>query len=303
MSNKGYLFAILGVIVLIVLYASTFIVTEGQRAIILRLGEISKIPGTDKARVYGPGLHFKTPFITTVHNFDVRLRDLTVNSSRIATKMQKYVVVSYYARWRIQNLPLFYTRTGGYDIRAQQLLEQKINGSLRAAFGKYTIQQVISDQRSNIMKLLQDQAEESAKNLGVNVVDVRLVGVDFPPSAQETVFKRMRFRREQVATKLRSQGRAQQQEIVANADRKVVVALAKAKADAQKVRASGDQEAGKIYSDAYRKDPKFYALYRSLEAYRKVFNNKSTLMVLRPKGQFFKYFNAENGETSKKGTQ
>ncbi len=290
MRTKSYALLILIALFLLFLYASMFTVVEGQKAIVLKLGEIVLNKKTGKPEELDPGLHFKTPFITHARDFSVMLQTMNVDSSRILTAEQKYVMVSYYAKWRIEDLPLFYTRTGGYTVRADQLLEQKINGALRAAFGTRKIQEVISEDRVDLMQNLKAQAEKSANSLGIDVVDVRIVGIDLPPNVQESVFQRMRTKREQVATKLRAEGRAEQDEIMAKADRQVVVDLAQAKAKAQQVRANGDATAGKIYSDAYTQDPSFYAMYRSLEAYRNVFK-KDTVMVLQPKGQFFQYFN------------
>lgn len=296
MKPRSLFLLIVAIVILIVLFASVYTVREGQRAIVIKLGEIVTNPQTKQAVVVEPGLHFKTPFITTVRDFSVKLQTMNVDSQRILTEEQKYVMVSYYAKWRIDDLPLFYTRTGGYEVRAEQLLQQKINGALRAAFGQRSIKEVISGERLNLMSMLKDQAEKSASSLGLHVVDVRIVGIDLPESVQESVFKRMRTEREQVATQHRAQGRAQQEVIMAEADRQVVVDLAKARAASQEIRAAGDQEAGKIYSDAYSKDPDFYALYRSLEAYRHVFDNNDTVMVLRPQGQFFRYFTEDKGK-------
>ena len=293
MKTKSYFFLILAAIVILLVYASTYTVVEGHRTIVLKLGEIVKNPKTNQADVMQPGLHFKTPFITNARDFNVMLQTMTVDSQRILTAEQKSVMVSYFVKWRIEDLPLFYTRTGGFNVRAEQLLQQKINGTLRAAFGKRSIADVVSSDRMNLMTLLQEQAEKSAANLGIQVVDVRIVGIDLPQTVQESVFKRMRTEREQVATQHRAQGEAQRQVIMATADRQVVVDLATAKAKSQQVRAMGDAVAGKIYSKAYSKNPKFYAFYRSLDAYRNVFNNRDTVMVLRPQGQFFKYFNPD----------
>lgn len=295
MKSKSLFWLILAIVVLIILFASMYTVREGQRALVIKLGEIVTNPQTHKAMVVEPGLHFKTPFITNVRDFNVKLQTMKVDSQRILTAEQKYVMVSYYAKWRIDDLPLFYTRTGGYEVRAEQLLQQKINGTLRAAFGQRTIKEVISGERLNLMTMLKDQAEKSAANLGLHVVDVRIVGIDLPQTVQESVFQRMRTEREQVATQHRAQGRAQQEAIMADANRQVVVDLATAKAKAQAVRAAGDEQAGQIYSHAYSKDPGFYALYRSLEAYRNVFDKSGTVMVLRPQGQFFKYFTQDKG--------
>lgn len=290
MKHKAYFFVVFILIAVFILATSLFTVSEGQRAILLKLGEIVTDPKTGQAEVVLPGLHSKMPLITTVREFSVKLQTMNVDSQRILTAEQKYVMVSYYAKWRIDNLPLFYTRTGGYDVRAEQLLQQKINGTLRAAFGTRTIKDVISGQRVDLMTLLKNQTEQSAANLGISVVDVRIVGIDLPQTVQESVFQRMRTEREQVATQHRAQGRAQQEVIMAEADKQVVVDLATATAAAQVLRAAGDAQAGQIYSQAYSKDPHFYEFYRSLEAYRAIFSKSGSIMVLRPQTDFFKYF-------------
>lgn len=290
MKVKSYAILVLVALFLLFLYASMFTVVEGQRAIVLKLGEIVSDGQTGKPAVLEPGVHFKTPFITHVRDFSVMLQTMSVDSSRILTANQEYVIVSYYAKWKIDDLPLFYTRTGGNANRADQLLEQKINGALRADFGKRTVQQVVARDRLDVMKSIKNETQESAKGLGLKVVDVRIVGIDLSPAVLERTYNSMRTKREMSATKMRAEGRALQQEKMADADRSVTIAIAKAKAQAQQMRARGDAIAGKIYSDAYSKDPAFYAMYRSLEAYRNVFK-KDTMMVLQPHGQFFKYFN------------
>lgn len=293
--TKGMMLGILAFIVAVLLYLSVFTVKEGQSALILRLGELQTNPTTNKAEVYNPGLHFKMPFVTTDLKFDVRLQTLNVESSRILTAEQKHVIVDYYAKWRIANLPLYYKRTGGFPLRAQLLLKQQINDALRAAFGKRKIAEVISGERLNIMSILQKKANLSAKELGIQVTDVRIVSIDLPKEVRESVFQRMRSEREQVATKHRSDGKAKAESLQANADATVAVTIAKAKTQAQIIRAKGDEQAAAIYSKAYQKNAQFYAFYRSLEAYRQVFK-KNTVMVLRPNTEFFKYFNkAANG--------
>lgn len=301
MSPKATLAAIISVAIILIAYMSMYTVMEGQQALLLRLGKIVKNPTTGQAIIKNPGLHFKLPIANSVRKLDVRLQTLNVDSSRILTAEQKYVLVDYFAKWRIADLALYYKRTGGYPVRAQNLLRQKINDALRAAFGKRNIKDVVSGERMNIMALLQEKANKSAKRLGIRVIDVRIRGIDLPQEVRESVFERMRTEREQVATKHRARGLASGEAIRANADAEVAVTIAKTKATAQRIRASGDKEAADIYIQAYNQDPKFYALYRSLEAYRQVLTNKSTVMILRPDNEFFKYFNqAQQKHSGKK---
>ncbi len=282
------------VFVLIIANSSLFIITEGQAGLKLRLGEIVK-DSDGKDKVYGPGLHFKVPFLNQVRKFDVRLQTLTVQSSRIMTEEQKYVIVDYYVKWRIEEVALFYKRTNGMVIRAQTLLEQQINDALRAAFGKRTITDVISGERMNIMSIIAEATNKSAQDLGVEVIDMRIKSVDLPKEVSESVFARMRVKREQVANHLRSDGKAQAEKIRAKADAIVTVTIAKAQEEGAIIRAKGLAEAADIYAQAYQKDSEFYEFYRSLEAYTSAFDQGQDMLVLQPEAKFFKYFNNING--------
>lgn len=275
-------------ILFIISYASFYIVTEGQEAILLRLGTIVKLD--KQIKIASPGFHSKIPFLDEVRRFDVRLQTFSIQSSRILTKEQKYVLVDYFVKWRIADIPLYYTRTDGYALQAERLLEQKINDALRAAFGKSSIADAVTGERGNIMLLLKQQADNSAKSLGIDVIDVRIKRIDLPKEVSASVFSRMQTERQQVAMKHRSDGKSAAEAIQAAADAKVTVLLAKAQTQASGIRAQGLAEASRIYNQAYTKNANFYALYRSLEAYRNSFNTKNDFLVLKPESEFFKYF-------------
>ena len=281
------------IFILLFLSASLYTVTQGHRAMLVRLGTIVKNK-SGQVKMFGPGLHFKWPLIYSVRDFDVRLQSFSVDSSRILTAEQKYVIVDYYTKWKITDPALYYTRTNDIADTAEMLLKQKINDALRQAFGVREIQEVISGGRSDISTILREKANETAKELGITVVDVRIKGIDLPHEVRESVFARMRAQREQVATHHRAEGKAQAESLKADADAKVEILIAQAQANAEKIRAEGDTKAAEVYSHAYQKDPAFYAFYRSMQAYRKVFDKQGNVMVLKPNGQFFKYFN-ENG--------
>lgn len=281
----------LALAVIVVLYASLYTVYEGQSALVLRLGQM-QTDKQGKVVIYGPGLHAKTPFITSVRDFDTRLQTLDVESNRVLTAEQKYVLVDYYAKWRIDDLPLYYKRTMGNPASAQVLLSQKINDALRAAFGKRTISEVVSGERSDIMSLLKQAANKSASTLGISVIDVRIKGIELPEEVRDSVYQRMSTEREQVATKHRSQGKAKAEAIRANADASVTIEMAKARANAEATRAQGDAQAADVYAKAYNKDPEFYGFYRSLLAYQDVFRQKGDVMLLNPNSHFFKYFDS-----------
>lgn len=285
------------IIFLILAYSSTYVVQEGQQALLLRLGKIQMDSATGKAYIKGPGLHFKTPFVMQAKIFDTRLQTLDIKSSRIMTAEQKDVLVDYYVKWRINNLALYYTRTGGNLTQTQLLLEQQLNDSLRAAFGRRKITEVISDDRANIMDSLNQQANANAQRLGLDVIDVRIKRIDLPSEVSTAVFERMRAERERAATEHRSTGKANAEAIRAQADANATITIATAKEEAARIRSEGDSQAATIYADAYGKNAQFFAFYRRLEAYRKILdkNVSDNIIVLKPEGPFFKYFNNSDG--------
>lgn len=287
LKGLGYLL----VIVVLVGLSFLFTVREGQEAILLRLGKIT-LDRAGNTNVINPGLHTKLPLITHVRKFDVRLQTLDIKSSRIVTEEKKDVIVDYYVKWRIDDVPVFYTRTGGDYSRAELLLEQQINGGLRAEFGRRTISEVISEDRSSIMDKLREAAESSAHKLGVHVVDVRIKRIDLPTEVSKAVFDRMRAERERVATEHRAEGKAKSEAIKGKADAKAVVIVADARAKANEIMGLGDAKATKIYGDAYGKDATFYGFYRSLQAYGHTFQDKNDILLLRPDSQFFTYFDS-----------
>lgn len=297
MNPKIMAGAIVALVVVILAFASFFTVTQGQVALTLRLGNIEK-DAQGHPKIYGPGLHFKAPFIVTVRKFDTRLQDLEDKSPRILTKEQKYLYVDYYAKWRIKDFSLYYTRTGGYADNAKQLLTQKINDALRAEFGKRDLQEVVADQRSDIMGFLRETANSVAQGLGLDIVDVRIKSIDLMPDVQDSVFKSMSTKREQDATSYRSGGMADAERIRAEADATAIKMIADGNRASAEMRAKGDEEAANIYTAAYQKDPEFYALFRSLQSYREVFNNNRTIMVLKLDNQYFKYFNQTSSNPS-----
>ncbi|MFT3742316.1 MAG: protease modulator HflC [Gammaproteobacteria bacterium] len=280
---------------LIILSSSFFTVEEGQQAILLRLGQIVN---DDKgvAEVIQPGLHFKWPIIIQVRKFDTRLQTLLVQSSRILTEEQKYVLVDYYIKWKINNVPLYYQRTGGNALQAQTLLQQQVNDALRAAFGERTITDMVSGERVNVMALLRSGANATAHNLGIWVGDVRIKSIDLPDEVSTTVFSRMRTKREQVATQHRANGIAKAEAIRAQADAQAAVSIAEAQNQAANLRAQGMKRASQIYNSAYTVAPDFYVFLRSLQVYQSAFNTKRDFLILSPQSELFKYFNSATGQ-------
>lgn len=284
--NQAKILAPIGLVVLaLVIYASTFVVSQWEVAIRLRLGEIV-------ASDYDAGLHFMFPVINSIKKFDGRIQTLEARPQRFLTIEKKDVIVDSYVKWRITNPGQFYRSTGGDSGRTARLLSERINTSLRDEFGKRTIREVVSEDREDIMALLTKQADRNAAELGIEVVDVRVKKIDLPPEVSESVYQRMRAERERVARDLRAKGLEAAERIRADADRQRTVTLADAYKQSEEVRGEGDAKATEIYAGAYNQDADFYSFYRSLNAYRTAFGKGGDVMVLQPESDFFRYFRA-----------
>jgi len=268
---------------LLVLGMSMFVVDQRQNAIVFRLGEVVSIKKD-------PGLYFKVPLLDNVRFFDVRILTIdTAEPERFLTSEKKNVLVDLFVKWRITDVRSYYTSVAGDEMRAQTRLLQTINDGLRAEFGNRTVHDVVSGERDKIMELMRNKANEDASKIGVEVLDVRLKRVDLPQEVSESVYRRMEAERKRVANELRSTGSAESEKIRADADKQKEVILAEAYRDAQRIKGEGDAKASAIYAKAYEINPEFYAFYRSLEAYRASFRNKSDVLVLEPNSDFFKY--------------
>ena len=271
------------VVVLVVLSGSLFTVDQRQNALVFQLGEVVAV----KTK---PGLYFKLPLVQNVRYFDTRI--LTLDSAepeRFITSEKKNVLVDSFIKWRVIDARQFYVSVGGDEMRAQIRLNQTVNDGLRAEFGKRTINDVVSGRREEIMSIIRAKADQDARKIGVQVVDVRIKRVDLPESVSENVYRRMEAERKKVANELRSTGAAEAEKIKADADKQKEVIVAEAYRDAQRVKGEGDAKASVVYAGAYGKNAEFYAFYRSMQAYRESFKSKSDVMVLDPSADFFKY--------------
>jgi membrane protease subunit HflC len=271
------------VLVLVVLSGSMFTVDQRQNAMVFQLGEVVSV----KTK---PGLYFKLPLVQNVRYFDTRILTLdAADPERFITSEKKNVLVDSFIKWRVIDAKQFYVSVGGDEARAAIRLNQTVNDGLRAEFGKRTINDVVSGSRDQIMNLIRTKADQDARKIGVQVVDVRIKRVDLPESVSENVYRRMEAERKQVANELRSTGAAEAEKIKADADKQKDVIVAEAYRDAQRVKGEGDAKASATYAAAYGKNAEFYAFYRSMQAYRESFKSKSDVMVLDPSADFFKY--------------
>lgn len=274
-----------GVVLLVValLSMSLFTVDQRQHAIVFQLGEIKDV-------ISEPGLNFKWPLIQNVRYFDKRILTMdTPEPERFITSEKKNVLVDLFVKWRIIDPRTYYISVAGDEARARTRLDQTVNAGLREEFGRRTVHDVVSGERDKIMDDMRIKADQDARKIGVQIVDVRLKRVELPQEVSESVYRRMDAERKRVANELRSEGFAEAEKIRADADRQREVIVAEAYRQAQTIKGEGDAKASAIYAQAFSQNPEFYGFYRSLEAYRQSFRNKSDVIVLEPSSDFFKY--------------
>lgn len=282
MNNR--IVAVLTVVFVVVMLASSsmFTVDQRERAIVFQLGEVKRV-------ITAPGLHFKWPLIQNVRYLDARILTLdTPDAERYITSEKKNLLVNWFVKWKIADPRQYYISVAN-EGQADTRLTQMVNAQLREVFGKHTVQQVVSQDRDEMMRVARERSNEEAKKIGIDIVDVRLKRVDLPQEVSESVYKRMDAERKSVANQLRSEGASAAERIRAEADKERQVIVAKAYEQAQQIKGEGDAKAAAVYAQAYSQNPEFYAFYRSLEAYRSSFKHRSDMLVLEPSSDFFKY--------------
>ncbi|HEY8218552.1 MAG TPA: protease modulator HflC [Methylobacter sp.] len=267
---------------LFIIMMCVFTVSETERAIKFRLGEIVK-------NDYEPGLHFKLPIINNIKKFDKRIQTMDAKPERFLTAEKKNVIVDSFVKWRIGDVTTFYTVVAGDIDQANLRLDQIVKDAFRGEFGKRNIKQLLSTDRQAIREILIKNAKPLAADLGMEIIDVQVMRIDLPDEVSSSVYRRMEAERERVAREFRSQGAEAAERIRADADRQRVVTMANAFRDAEKIRGEGDAKSAEIYAKAYGADTDFFTFYRSLNAYKKTFSS-SSLMVLDPDSDFFRYF-------------
>ncbi len=290
MNQRVIPWVLFAVILLILALSSLYTVKQGTMAVKLHWGKLVKDENGQVVQ-YQPGLHAMIPIVNSIKTFDTRLQTLAEKADRVFTVRQKPLIIDYYAQWRIEDLGRYYRTTGGLESNATRILTQQINDALRAAIGKRTLKSVVTSDRESLMQMLTDIAEESVKNLGVRVVDFRLRGIELPDEVRERFYKAMISKRQKISRYYRYNGRAEKTKIEAQADANYTKTITAANVKAQMIKAAGDKEAADIYKRSYSQNVPFYAFYRGLEAYRGVFRDKNTIMVLKPSdNRFFQYF-------------
>ena len=284
------IFLVLVVVVFIALLSTKFVVRQGTESVLLRLGEIVKDKNGNVIE-YQPGIHVKIPFLDTQKNYDMRNRILEADSARVVTKEQKDVLINAYVVWRIGSISKFFTSTSGNIYRAETLLNQFLDSSLRAEVGNNDISSLINNNRDKLMIALTKSVQKQAKNIGVEVSDVRVKQIDLPDTVTDSIYQRMKSSRQKYAASIRAEGMQQAEKIKAAADAKVVVTLAQADKESKTIRAKADAKAAKIFTDAYSNSVPLYQFLKSMRSYKESFDgNNKVVFMLKPDSKFFEGF-------------
>ena len=291
MNNSKFPIVVIAGLIFVLLGLSAYTVNERELAIRLQVGQV--IDSDIK-----PGLHFKVPVYQTVLKFPAGILKIDDAPQRVFTLERTAMTVDYFVKWRIVDTALkeFYTSTGGSQEVAMNRLREIVKNSIVTEFGKRTIQEAISVEREELMQDMLLNAAETAKGLGIEVVDFRVKQVEFISAVRDSVYNQMREERALVAAETRAEGREAAELIRSTADKDRTILLANAYRDGQIIRGDGDAQAAEIYANAYNKDPEFYAFHRSIDAYKKSMGNAGDLLVLDPNNEFFRYLNQSSGQ-------
>jgi|TARA_B110000438_G_scaffold290624_1_gene326569 membrane protease subunit HflC len=283
MKKINLIFTIFSFLLVFILSQSIYIVSETERAVKLRFGEIIEFD-------VQPGLHFKFPILNTIRKFDARILTLDAAPQSYLTSEKKALSVDSFVKWRVKDVAKYFTTTGGDEERLRRLLIQRVDAGLRNEFGSRTVKEVVSGQRDELMdKLAAELDTIASQELGVEVIDLRVKKIDLPPEVSESVYNRMRTERERLAKELRAQGNEVAEKIRATADKDKTIILADAYREAEERKGNGDAIATSTYASAYTQDPEFYDFTRSLKAYQATFGSKSDILLINPDSDFFKY--------------
>ena len=287
--SKGMNLLILAGLILALIINSIFVIDEKEDGIVFQFGEAirSDLP---------TGLNFKLPIIQNVKKYDSRLQTLDEEPNRILTVESKYLIVDSFVKYRITNVRTFYDATSGSFINLNNLLGQRTAFELKNQFGRRTVTELVSGERDQLMSDMRENLGNSVSDLGIEIIDFRVKRIDLPPELSNSVYERMRSERNRLAEELRAEGNELSNEIRSTADKEKVIILAEAYKTSEQIRGDGDAKAAAIYAESFSKDPEFYEFTRSMRAYDATFNNKSDVLLIDPKSDFFKYLNKSKGD-------
>ena len=290
MSSRFNLLLVFIVLGVTLVRTTFFTVDEREFAVKFRFGEIVKSD-------YEPGLHFKIPFVNTINKYPDRVLTYRESQERFLTGEKKNLIVDYFITWRISDPAQYFRAVRGDEQFAQQRLSAIIREGIKAEFSRRTVVEVVSAERSAIMEQMLIQAKQRAPELGLEVVDVRVMRIELSDEVSDSVYARMQQERARVAAQLRAEGSEDSERIRAEADRQRTIILAEAYRDAEIMRGEGDARAAETYANAYNENSEFYAFYRSMQAYRASIGGAQDVLVLSPDSDFFQFLQEQTGAT------
>ena len=290
MRKRLNLLLVIGTLGIMLIRMTFFTVDEREHAVKFRFGEIVRAD-------YEPGLHLKIPFINNIEKYPDRILDYQESQERFLTGEKKNLIVDYFIMWRITDPAQYYRSARGDELFAQQRLSAIIREGIKAEFSRRTVVEVVSAERSEIMSQMLEQVAQRAPELGIEVVDVRVMRIELSDEVSDSVYARMQQERARVASQLRAEGSEDAERIRADADRQRTVILAEAYRDAEVMRGEGDARASETYANAYSENPEFYAFYRSMQAYRTSLGREQDVLVLSPDSEFFQFLQGQSGST------
>lgn len=293
MSDRLQYFLMSAVIFLFMAYQSVVVVYEGEKAFLLRFGEILR-QEDGSVRTYDPGLHFKWPFVERAFLMDARLQIGMVDADKIQTVEQVYLMVDFFFKWKITDFERFFRVSGGgtnswstAKSKVEALLKQKIKNAVFEEFGRRTLSRLISEDRKHMSQMFDNTIKEISRQFGVELVDFQLKQIELPEDVSEKVYNRMRTEREKTAASHRARGQQIAAKIEAETDYDVQVILADAQKKARVMRGQAEAESANIYAVAYHQDADFYQFMRNLESYKQMFSDQGNLLVLRANTPLF----------------
>jgi membrane protease subunit HflC len=280
-----------GIVVVVVLaflfYAGTFVVDEREKALVMRFGDINRI-------VEKPGLYFKIPIADTIVPIEDRLVMWTSPDKSVQVVDGRRYLVDAIIMARIGNAQKFREAVGADLQRARDRIETRLDAALRQTYGKRTFESALSKERGIMMREIRDQVHGEASNIGIEIVDVRILRTDLMDEVLKNTYDRMGSERLAEAKDLRARGEARKTRMIAEADRAYTERIADGRRQSEITRGEGEAERSRVFAEAFQRDPEFYAFYRSMQAYAKSLATSGTTFVLKPDSEFFKYFGTGN---------
>ncbi len=281
MKNPARVLVAIG-LVLVVLLSSAFTVQQHQVALRIQLG---KIVGSS----YGPGLHFKVPFIDRILKFERRIVTQNYQGETFLTNENRALTVDFYVKWQVEDAAKYFRTTGGIEESAAQRVGGIVQDGIKNAVAQRTLQQIVTAERAAVTGDMIERARTTVEELGIKIVDVRVQRIDLPDDVAARVFESMKQNFERLAKQLRGEGDRDSNRIKSEADRRRTEILSSAQRDALRIKGEGDAIAAATYAAAYNKNPEFYTFYRSLQAYRSALGKEDDVLVLSPDSEFFRY--------------